>query len=146
MSAEQVKKVMKNFRAALESKDVEEILSFFTDDAEWHAPEGAFKGKEQIKRYVLWNKQTTPDLKITEAGVKIIAGADVGAYEHMLSGTIDGMKWDTLGLCIYEFTGDKIKSIRSVYDRLSIAKQASKGIMAKSAVNGILKRMEKGLH
>jgi hypothetical protein len=146
MSAEQVKNIMGKFRGALESKDVDKILSFFTDDAEWHAPEGSFKGKEQIRRYVLWNKQTTPDLKITEVGVKIVAESDTGAYEHMLSGTIDGVKWDTLGLCIYEFTGDKIKSIRSVYDRLSIAKQASKGIMAKSAVNGILKRMEKGLH
>jgi hypothetical protein len=68
----------------------------------------------------------------------------------MLSGTIDGMKWDTLGLCIYEFGGEtppnmKIKSIRSVYDRLSIAKQASKGPVAKTALSGILKRMEKGL-
>ena len=146
MSAEQVKGTMRKFRAALESRDVDKIMSFLTDDAEWHAPEGAFKGKEQIRRYVLWNKQTTPDLKITEVGVKIVAGADVGVYEHVLSGTIDGMKWETLGLCIYEFAGDKVKSIRSVYDRLSIAKQASKGIMAKTTVNGILKRMEKGLH
>jgi limonene-1,2-epoxide hydrolase len=146
MSAEQVKTTMRKFRAALESQDVDKILSFFTDDAEWHSPEGAFKGKEQIRRYILWNKQTTPGLKITEVGVKIVAEGDFGAYEHMLSGAIDGMKWDTLGLCIYEFTGNKIKSIRSVYDRLSIAKQASKGIMAKSAVNGVLKKMEKGLH
>ena len=146
MSAEQVKGTMRKFRAALESRDVDKIMSFFTDDAEWHAPEGAFKGKEQIRRYVLWNKQTTPDLKITEVGVKIVAEGDVGVYEHVLSGTIDGMKWDTLGLCIYEFAGDKVKSIRSVYDRLSIAKQASKGVVAKTAVSGILKRMEKGLH
>jgi ketosteroid isomerase-like protein len=146
MSAEQIKTIMRKFRAALESRDVDKILSFFTDDVEWHAPEGAFKGKEQIRRYVLWNKQTSPDLKITEVGVKIIDEGDFGAYEHMLSGTIDGMKWDTLGLCIYEFTGDKVKSIRGVYDRLSIAKQASKGVVAKTAVNGILRRMEKGLH
>jgi hypothetical protein len=146
MSAEQVKGAMRKFRAALESRDVDKIMSLFSDDAEWHAPEGAFKGKEEIRRYVLWNKQTTPDLKITEVGLKILAGADVGVYEHMLSGSIDGMKWDTLGLCIYEFAGDKVKSIRSVYDRLSIAKQASKGPVARTAVNGILKRMEKGLH
>jgi ketosteroid isomerase-like protein len=146
MSAEQVKTIMRKFRGALESRDVEKIMSFFTDDAEWHAPEGAFKGKEQIRSYVLWSKQTTPDLKITEVGVKIVTEGDVGVYEHMLSGTIDGMKWDVLGLCVYEFVGNKVKSIRSVYDRLSMAKQASKGPVAKTAVSGILKRMEKGLH
>jgi hypothetical protein len=151
MSAEEVKSRMREFREVLESRDVEKIMSFFYDDAEWHAPEGSFKGKEQIKRYVTWNAQTTPDLKITEVGVTIVAEAGIGAYEHVLSGTVDGMKWETLGLCIYEFAGEtppnkKIKSIRSVYDRLSIAKQVSKGTMATMAVNGILKRMEKGLH
>ena len=146
MSAEQVKGTMRTFRAALESRDVDKIMSFFTDDAEWQAPEGVFEGKEEIRRYVLWNKETTPELTITEVGAKIVAEGDIGVYEHVLSGTIDGMKWETLGLCIYEFAGDKVKSIRSVYDRLSIAKQASKGPVARTAVNGILKRMEKGLH
>ena len=146
MSVEKIKTIMRKFRTALESKDVDKIISFFTDDAEWYAPEGAFKGKEQIIRYVRWNKEITPDLKMTEVGIKIVAEGDVGVYEHILSGTSNDMQWNTLGLCIYEFTGDKIKSIRSVYDRLSIAKQVSKGMMARTAVNGILKTMEKGLH
>lgn len=146
MSAEEVKSQMRAFRAALESRDVDRVMSFFTDDGEWHAPEGVFKGKEQVKRYAAWNAKTTPDLKIIETGVKILAEGDAGVYEHVLSGTVDGAKWETLGLCIYEFAGDKIKSIRSVYDRLAIAKQVAKGSMAKMAVNGVLKRMEQGLH
>jgi ketosteroid isomerase-like protein len=145
MSTEQVKSRMREFRAALESRDVDKILALFTDDGEWHAPEGVFKGKDQLKRYIAWNAKTTPDLKITETGVKILAEGDAGIYEHVLSGTVDGAKWETLGLCIYEFAGDKVKSIRSAYDRLSIAKQVVKGTMSKMAVNGVLKRMEKGL-
>jgi limonene-1,2-epoxide hydrolase len=145
MAAEQVTAIMRKFRTALESRDVDKIMSFFDNDGEWHAPEGSFKGKEQVKRYVVWNAKTTPDLKITETGVKILSEKDAGVYEHVLSGTVDGAKWETLGLCIYEFAGDKIKSIRTVYDRLSIAKQVSKGTMAKMAVNGVLKRMEQGL-
>lgn len=146
MSVEEIKNTMREFRKALQDRDMEKILSLFTDDGEWIAPEGTFKGKDQIKRYVTWNKQTISDLKITETGMKIVAEGDVGVYEHALSGAVEGAKWETLGLCVYEFAGDKIKSIRSVYDRLAIAKQVSKGIMAKMAVNGILNRMEKGLH
>ena len=145
MSEEQIKSTMRKFRTALESRDVEKILAFFTDDAEWQSPEGTFKGKEQLRHYITWNKQTTPDLKVTESGVKIVAEGDIGLYEHVLSGTVEGSKWSTLALCIYEFAGVKIKGIRSVYDRLAIAQQASKGTMAKMAVKGILKKMEKGL-
>ena len=147
MPADKVKETMRDFRKALESRDVDKILSFFTEDGEWHAPEGSLKGKAELKRYIQWNAKTTPDLKMTEVGAKIIATeGDLGVYEHMLSGTVDGMKWETLGLCIYEFKGENIKSIRSVYDRLAIAKQVVKGPMSRMAVNGLLKKMEEGLH
>jgi ketosteroid isomerase-like protein len=146
MSTEQVKSRMREFRVALESRDVDKILAFFTDDAEWGTPEGVFQGKEQIKRYLIWNTKTLPDLKITEAGVKIVAEGDVGVYEHVLSGTVDGSKYESLAFCVFEFTGDKIKKTRVVYDRLGVAKQVGKGSpMAKMAVNGLLDRMEKGL-
>lgn len=147
MPADKIKETMRDFRKALESRDVDKILSFFTEDGEWHAPEGSFKGKAELKRYIQWNAKTTPDLKMTEVGAKIIATeGDLGVYEHMLSGTVDGMKWETLGLCIYEFKGEKIKSIRSAYDRLAIAKQVVKGPMSRMAVSGLLKKMEEGLH
>ena len=50
-----------------------------------------------------------------------------------------------LTLCIYESKGSKFQHLRTTYDRLSIAKQLAKGPIAKTAVNSILKRMEKGL-
>ncbi len=145
MSADQIKKRMREFKEALESRDVERILSFFTEDAEWQAPEGTFKGKEQLRRYITWNKQMIPDLKMTESGIKIVVEGETGVYDHLLSGTAEGSQWSTLALCIYQFDGEKLKGIRSVYDRLAIAKQVSKGAMAKMAVSGILSSMEKGL-
>ena len=145
MSEEQIKSTMRKFRTALESRDVEKILAFFTDDAEWQTPEGTFKGKEQLKRYITWNKQMIPDLKMTDSGVKIVAEGDIRVREHVLSGTVEGSKWSTLALCVYEYAGEKIKGMRSVYDRLAIAKQVSKGAIAKMSVNGIIKKMEKGL-
>jgi len=63
-----------------------------------------------------------------------------------LEGSYEGMKYQILALCIYEFKGDKIKHVRSAYDRLSLAKQIAKGQIVKTAVNSIINRMEKGLH
>jgi len=49
-------------------------------------------------------------------------------------------------MCAYEFTDDKIQEVRTVYDRLLIAKQVAKGWLAKRLVNSIVKQAEKGLH
>lgn len=145
MSEEQVKNTMREVRKALEAKDTEKVLSLLTEDATWEAPEGTFKGKAEVKRYVTWLNQM-PDLKITESGIKIMAQGNTGVYEHIISGTFEGRKWEVLTMCVYEFAGDKIKNIRSVNDRLAIAKQTAKGMIAKRAVNAIVNAMEKGLH
>ena len=146
MAKEKIISIMRNFKDALNKKDIEESLSFFTEDADWVDPNGVFKGKEEIKNYFKWVYETSPDHKLIESGVKIIAEEDRAVYEHILEGSYEGMKYQILALCIYEFKGDKIQHVRSAYDRLSLAKQATKGKIAKTAVNSIIKQMEKGLH
>ena len=146
MAKEEIISIMRNFKDAYNKKDLEESLSFFTEDADWFNPNGVFKGKEEIKSYLKWVFETSPDEKLIESGVKIIAEEDRAIYEHILEGSYEGMKYQILALCIYEFKGDKIQHIRTVYDRLSLAKQLAKGKIAKTAVNSIIKRMEKGLH
>ena len=146
MAKEEIIRIMRNFKDAYNKKDLEESLSFFTEDADWVGPDGVFKGKEEIKNYFKWVFETVPDQKVIESGVKIIAEEDRAVYEHILEGSYEGMKYQILALCIYEFKGDKIQHVRSAYDRLSLAKQATKGKIAKTAVNSIIKQMEKGLH
>ena len=146
MAKEEIISIMRNFKDAYNKKDLEESLSFFTEDADWVNPDGVFKGKEEIKSYLKWVFEIIPDHKIIESGVKIIAEEDRAVYEHILEGSYEGMKYQILGLCIYEFKEDKIKHVRAVYDRLSLAKQVAKGQIVKTAVNSIINRMEKGLH
>jgi uncharacterized protein (TIGR02246 family) len=146
MAKEEIIRIIRNFKDALNKKDIEESLSFFTEDADLVDPNGVFKGKEEIKNYFKWILETSPDHKSIESGVKIIAEEDRAAYEHILEGSYEGMKYQILALCIYEFKGDKIQHIRTVYDRLSMAKQLAKGKITKTAVNSIINRMEKGLH
>ena len=146
MAKEEIIKIMRNFKDALNKKDIEESLSFFTEDADWVDPNGVFKGKEEIKKYLKWGFEVSPDQKVIESGIKIIAEEDRAVYEHILEGSHEGMKYQILALCIYEFKGDKIQHVRSAYDRLTQAKQLAKGKIAKTAVNSIINRMEKGLH
>jgi uncharacterized protein (TIGR02246 family) len=145
MSKEELISMMRKFKDAFNKKDLEKTLSFFAEDADWVNPNGEFKGKEEIKNYFKWVFEINPDQKIIESGVKIIAEEDQAVYEHILEGSFEGMKYQILALCIYESKGSKFQYLRTTYDRLSIAKQLAKGPIAKTAVNTILKRMEKGL-
>ena len=146
MSKEELISIMRKFRDALNKKDLEKSLSFFAEDADWINPNGEFKGKKEIKNYFKWVFEVNTDQKIIESGVKIIAEEDKAVYEHILEGSVEGMKYQILSLCIYESKGDKFQHLRTTYDRLSIAKQLAKGPIAKTAVNSIINRMEKGLH
>ena len=145
MSKEELISMMRKFKDAFNKKDLEKILSFFAEDADWVNPNGVFKGKEEIKSYFKWAFEINPDQKIIESGVKIIAEEDKAVYEHILEGSVEGMKYQILALCIYESKGSKFQHLRSIYDRLSMAKQLAKGPIAKTAVNSIINRVEKGL-
>jgi len=145
MSKEELISMMRKFKDAFNKKNLEKTLSFFAEDADWVNPNGVFKGKEEIKKYFKWAFEINPDQKIIESGVKIIAEEDKAVYEHILEGSVEGMKYQILALCIYESKGDKFQHLRSAYDRLSLAKQLAKGPIAKTAVNSIINRMEKGL-
>jgi uncharacterized protein (TIGR02246 family) len=145
MSKEELISMMRKFKDAYNKKDLEKTLSFFAEDADLVNPNGVFKGKEEIKNYFKWVFEINPDQKIIESGVKIIAEEDKAVYEHILEGSFEGMKYQILALCIYESKGSKFQHLRSVFDRLSMAKQLAKGPIAKTAVNTIINRMEKGL-
>jgi uncharacterized protein (TIGR02246 family) len=146
MSDEKIAGIMRDFIQALEKKDLEKVLSLCADDAVWVTPEGSFKGKGELKRYLTWFFDVGQNLKVTESGNKIIVQGNRAFYEHIVSATYQGVRTECLAICAYEFSGEKIQQMRTVQDRLSIAKQAAKGPLAKWIVNSIVKRAEKGLH
>ena len=68
-----------------------------------------------------------------------------GVHEDVIAGTMEGMKFEGLAVCVYEFSDEKIQELRTVYDRLLMAKQVAKGWLAKTVVNLVVKKAEKGL-
>jgi ketosteroid isomerase-like protein len=146
MSEEKIAGIMREFVQALARKDVEKALSYFADDASWRTNEGTFNGKSEIRNYLTWMSKMVSDQKITEAGIGCLVKGNTAVYESDQEGTYEGTKYGMRVICIHEFKGEKFQNVRTIYDRLSIAKQAAKGWLAESAVNSIVNRMEKGLH
>jgi len=146
MNEEEIASIMRELIKSLEAADVEKSLSFFAEDGVWVNPNGSFKGKEELRRYLTNSAQSMRDMKISETGNKIIVQGNRSFYEHVIAVTIEGERAEGLAMCAYEFTNDKIQEVRTVYDRLLIAKQVAKGWLAKRLVNSIVKQAEKGLH
>jgi len=145
MSDEKIAGIMRSLSSSLEKKDLETALSFFTEDATWVTPDGTFKGKENIRRYLKWEFDTVQDEKVTESGNGIIVQGNKSFYEHVITSTVEGKKNEFLAMCAYEFSDDKIKHVRTVYDRLSVAKQLAKGWLARWIVNSVANPFEKRL-
>jgi ketosteroid isomerase-like protein len=146
MSEKNTESLVRGMVEAYGKREVEKTLSFLAEDAVWVAPEGTFKGKEEIKRYMTWGAQRTPSIKFRDAGIGFMVKGNKVVYEHVEEGVTSGEKWEIPVMCVYEFSGEKIQQHRAFYDRLSIAKQAAKGPVGKRVVSSVVKGWEKGLH
>ena len=145
MADEKIPGIMRDFVKAMEKGDVEKMLSFLTEDAAWINPNGTFKGKEELRRYLTVFYGSMKDVTVTECGNGIIVQGNKSFFEHVVGGTIEGKRCEALAMCAYEFSGDKIKEVRTTYDRLLMAQQVAGGL-GKWMVNSMVKQMEKGLH
>ena len=145
MADEKIPGIMRDFVKSMGKGDVEKMLSLLTEDAVWVNPSGTFKGKEELRRYMTVSLGSMKDVTVTECGNGIIVQGNKAFFEHVVGGTIEGKRAEALAMCAYEFSGDKIKEVRTTYDRLLMAQQVAGGL-GKWMVNMIVKQMEKGLH
>ena len=145
MADEKIASIMREFVKTLGKEDIEKTLSYFTEDGVWINPNGTFKGKEELRRYLTVMSESMQDVTVTECGNGIIVQGNKAFFEHVIAGTMKGERAEVLAMCAYEFSGDKIKESRTTYDRLSMAQQAATGL-GKWMVNLIVKQAEKGLH
>ena len=120
--------------------------SAILDRSIWHAPEGEFKGKDEIRRYLTRNTSARfGDQKFEDTGIGIVVKGNKAVYEWFWEATIEGTRIRNPGVCLYQFSDGKCVYHRAIYDRLSGAKQGATGFIAKGVVNSIVDESEKGL-
>src|SRR4030042_4527434 len=91
--------IMREFVKAMAAGDAEKTISYLTDDAVSVTPYGAYKGKEAIKQNVLAMSRNMKDMIATETANGIIVQGDKAFFEHILSGTFQGKKFEMLAMC-----------------------------------------------
>jgi len=145
MPEEKLSGIMREFVKAMAAGEVDKTLAYFTEDAVSVSSFGTYRGKEAIRRNLTAMSTNMKDMKVTETGNGIVVQGDKAFFEHILSGTLQGKKFEMLAMCAYEFSGDKIKNVRSIYDRLLTAQQVVKGWPAVPIVNMVVKQSEKAM-
>ena len=144
MSVEDPRKVMRSMHEALNKRDVEKAVSFFADDVIDVNPDGTFKGKAEVKRHLEWSLNQASEFKLIETG--IYAEGNVVTHEYVIEETLKEGKMSLPAVAVAEIKNGKVQRIRSYHDRLAVAKQLARGVVATRVVNSIISRMEKGLY
>ena len=145
MPQDEIKTVIRSFREAVSSSDVEKVLSLFADDATFVRPEGTFKGREEIKRSFVWLLGHYSEFTLNE--IDLIVTVDKAVLEFLAEGTTtDGMKHRLPGVLAFHFRNGKIEEVHDYYDRLLTVQQMTKGWIAKRIVSYVVSRTEEGLH
>ncbi len=145
MPEEKIAGIMREYVKTMVDGDVEKSLTYFTEDAVVTNPYGVYQGKEAIKGSLAAMARNMSDMKVTETGNGIIVQGEKSFFEHIISGMMEGKKFEFLAMCAYEFEGDKIKNVRTVFDRLSTAQQVVTGWPAKPLVNMVVRQSEKAM-
>ena len=135
-----VQDIMHDFVESLGKGDIQRSLSHLTEDIEWVTPMGAFRGKDEVRRYL--SSEALRGMKVIETGNGIIAEGNKAFYEHFFENTFNGKTVKTLSMCAYEFEDGKIRRLRTVFDRVDIAHQAASAV-EKPIVNQIIRQTER---
>ena len=145
LAEKNIESSIRDMVAALEKNEVDKVLTFFADNAVWYAPEGEFKGKDEIRRYITWLTSTGRVEKFEDAGIGIIVKGNKAVYEYVCEAIFEGTPIREPGVCLYEFSDGKCVYHRSIFDRISGAKQGVTGFIAKRVVTTVLDQLEEGL-
>jgi hypothetical protein len=91
-------------------------------------PFGKFAGKQEIKKFLNW-QSSQMTWTAESAGNHIILSGKKAFFEHHIRAKLQGKPVELPAMCAWEFDdNDKVREIRTVYDRFSTLEQAATGI------------------
>ena len=89
MTGDEVKKLIEGYAQALNSRDIDRLMQYYTDDCvRADALTGKLQGKKEVEGFYITLMSAFPDLKYTVDNV--LATDDVAAVEWTFSGTHQG--------------------------------------------------------
>ncbi|MGD9395220.1 MAG: nuclear transport factor 2 family protein [Candidatus Thorarchaeota archaeon] len=139
-----IKEVAMELDNAIESRDIDQIVSFFSDDCEIELMGINLSGKDGARRWLEWLFDTLVEVKFKP--VIIMVEGDVFFEEFILVGTLpNGKVVESKQSEVLVYENYKIKSLRVYFDRLDFADVVAEGFISKKIVRMLISRSLKGL-
>ncbi len=105
------KEIIKKHNASIEANNLEEFLSFFTDDAQWtKVGDKSAKGKEALRKLIIGLRDVPPPSTV-KFDAMIAEGDSVAAYGNLTIEIQPGVTITQAFCDIYRFQGEKIAEL-----------------------------------
>lgn len=143
-SPDEIRKLAKDLKNAIENKNTKLVLSHFSDDCEIEFLEAKLTGKEGVEKWLEWLYRNLGEIRFSP--VTILVDGNMFSEEYILYGKLHNgteIQSKQAGVSVYE--GSKIKSLHLYFDRLDFAELVAKGFAGKKIVKEITKKSLKGL-
>ncbi|MFC1963987.1 nuclear transport factor 2 family protein [Chloroflexota bacterium] len=145
MGTEQIRKLAKALDDAIESRNNEEIVSYFSDNCEIELLGVKLSGKEGLRKAIAWMYGYLKD--VTLIPITIMVDGDTFFEEFMLKAKIKGGKGIEVKQAeVLVYDGEyKVKNLRLYFDRLELAVAYVSNPVEKMMVRQISKASLNGL-
>jgi len=141
---ERIKQVAMEFDNAIESKDIDHMVSFFADDCEIELMGITLSGKEGAKKWLEWLFGTLVEVKFKP--IIIMVEGNIFFEEFILVGTLpNGKVVESKQSEVLVYEDYKIKSLRVYFDRLDFADVVAEDFISRRIVRSLISRSLKGL-
>jgi len=143
-SAEKIRKAAAAFDNAIENKNIEEILSSFTEDCEIELLQQLLIGKAGVKKWIDWLYKNIRQIKFQPI-ITMVKGNTLFEEFIVRARLHSGIEIKSKQSEVLVYENDKIKSLRLYFDRLDFAESVTKGRISKTVLNQVIKRSLEGL-
>ena len=145
MEIEKIRRSAKELDDALETKNIDHILPFFSDDCEIELLGVTVRGKVGVQRWLKWQYEHVGEVKLVPKVIMI--EGNVFFEEFVVDAKLhDGTEAESkqAEVLIYD-ENYKVKSLRLYFDRLVFANSVVKNPISKFIVRRLIKMSLKGL-
>ena len=145
MSPEKIRNLAKALDDAIEKQDMEEILSYFSDNCEIELPGVTLSGKEGLRKAIRWMYRYLKE--ITLIPITIMVDGNTFFEEFIVRAKIkEGKEIEVKQTEVLVYDDEyKVKNIRLYFDRLELAAAYTSNPVEKIMINQLSKASLKGL-
>ena len=143
-SEKEIRRYAKALDDAIEGGNVDEVMSYFSDDCEIELLGVKLSGKEGLRKAFDWIYKYLKDMVLVP--ITIMVDGDVFFEEFMVKAKVKGgkeLQVKQAEVLVYE--DYKVKSLRLYFDRLELADAFTSNALERVMVRQLVKESLKGL-